>query len=135
MRRMAGSVYLPPNLPLRLPLRGLPRLLRAGLLAVVLAAGAAVAAASRLQIVPDGDPDLALGVAAYEARDTSAALDHFRKAAARNQRTAQFNLAVLLLFGDGVPADPPTGLQWLRRSADNGMPRAQVCIGTAVRPR
>ena len=82
MRRMAGSVYLPPNLPLRLPLRGLPRLLRAGLLAVVLAAGAAVAAASRLQIVPDGDPDLALGVAAYEARDTSAALDHFRKAAA-----------------------------------------------------
>jgi hypothetical protein len=82
-------------------------------------------AADRLQLVPDDDRDLTLGLTAYQARDARKAAEYFRKAAERNQRTAQFNLAVLLLSGDGVPADPPQGLRWLRKAADNGMARAQ----------
>jgi TPR repeat protein len=90
---------------------------------------AVVASAQRLQIVPDDDLDLANGFAAYQARDAKRALEHFRKAAERNQRVAQFNLAVMLLTGDGVPADPAAGLGWLRRAADNGMARAQHALG------
>lgn len=64
----------------------------------------AAQASDRLQIAPDDDFDLAQGFAAYQQRDARKAAEFFRKAAAaRNQRTAQFNLAVMLLAGDGVP--------------------------------
>src|SRR5512134_1144378 len=95
-------------------------------LPVLLAALVAVAgsAGAQLRPVPDDDPDLASGWAAYQVRDLTAALAYFRTAAERDQRVAQFNLAVMLISGEGVAADPELGLVWLRRAAGNGMARA-----------
>jgi hypothetical protein len=52
----------------------------------------------------------------------------FRRAAERNQRVAQFNLAVMLIAATASAADPRQGLAWLRRAADNGMARAQFSL-------
>jgi uncharacterized protein len=50
------------------------------------------------------------------------------RAAGRNERVAQFNLAVMLLAGEGGPADPVEGVSWLRKSADLGFARAQYAL-------
>ncbi|MCX8114594.1 MAG: sel1 repeat family protein, partial [Burkholderiaceae bacterium] len=97
------------------------------LLALLLAAGVAIAA-NGLQPAAD-DVDLANGWAAYQAMDYAKALALYRKAAERGQRVAQFNLAVMLITGEGAPADPKQGIAWLRKSADNGMARAQYSLG------
>jgi TPR repeat protein len=93
---------------------------------LLLAFGAA--AANRLQIVPDADADVTAGWAAYRAMDFSQALVHYRRAAERNQRVAQFNLAVMLLGGEGTAADPVSGVAWLRKSADLGFAQAQFAL-------
>ncbi len=96
-----------------------------------LLAGAALCAAhaARLQIVPGDDVELSQGFAAYESGDLVRAQRLFRSAAERNQRVAQFNLAVMLLNGEGGPSDPVTGVQWLKKSAGNGFARAQHALG------
>jgi uncharacterized protein len=78
---------------------------------------------------PSNDADVAAGWAAYRSADHAGALSHYRKAAARNERVAQFNLAVMLLAGEGEPADPVAGVVWLRRSAELGFARAQHALG------
>jgi TPR repeat protein len=103
-------------------MRGL-RAARAIVLAALVSLGGG--AMAQLRIVPDDDPDLARGWAAYQARDLPAAFAYFRKAAEGEQRVAQFNLAVMLMGGEGVVADPQQGVTWLRRAADNGLARAQ----------
>ena len=96
------------------------------LLALVLACGEV--SAVRLQVVPDEDLDVAAGWSAYRANDPARALTHYRKAAERNNRVAQFNLAVMLLAGEGGPADAVTGVDWLRKSAERGFSRAQFAL-------
>ena len=59
------------------------------------------AQAARLQVVPDDDVELAQGYAAHQAGDLARARALFRTGAERNQRVAQFNLAVMLLDGEG----------------------------------
>jgi TPR repeat protein len=87
------------------------------------------ARAAKLQIVPDSDADLARGYAAYQAGDLVKAQQLFRTGAERHQRVAQFNLAVMLLAGEGGPPDPAAGVQWLKKSATNGFARAQYALG------
>jgi TPR repeat protein len=67
---------------------------------------ASAKASDRLHLTPEDDVDLAAGVSAYEARDVTRAAAAFRRAAERNQRTAQFNLAVMYFAGDGVAGRP-----------------------------
>jgi uncharacterized protein len=101
------------------------RWLTAGLLAAALFP----AHAARLQVVPGDDVELGRGFAAYEAGDLTQAQRLFRSAAERNQRVAQFNLAVMLMNGEGGPADPVAGVQWLKKSAGSGFARAQFALG------
>lgn len=89
----------------------------------------APAQAARLQVVPDDDVELAQGYAAHQAGDLARARALFRTGAERNQRVAQFNLAVMLLDGEGGPPDPKAGLQWLQKSAAGGFARAQYALG------
>jgi uncharacterized protein len=84
---------------------------------------------ARLQVVPDDDVELAQGYAAHQSGDLARALALFRKGAERNQRVAQFNLAVMLLDGEGGQPDPKSGLQWLQKSAGGGFARAQYALG------
>ncbi|HQR78080.1 MAG TPA: sel1 repeat family protein, partial [Burkholderiaceae bacterium] len=73
------------------------------LTACLIAAALFPAYAARLQVVPGDDVELGQGFAAYEAGDLARALQLFRSAAERNQRVAQFNLAVMLMNGEGGP--------------------------------
>jgi uncharacterized protein len=102
------------------------QLLLAALLGLVLAAAVQ---AARLQVVPDNDAELAQGYAAYQAGDLARARQIFLRGAERRQRVAQFNLAVMLLGGQGGPSDPASGVRWLRVSADGGFARAQYALG------
>ena len=95
---------------------------------LALALACSSAAAGQLQIVPDEDSDVAAGWSAYRANDPARALAHYRKAAERNNRVAQFNLAVMLLGGEGAVADPVAGVGWLRKSAERGFSRAQFAL-------
>ena len=74
---------------------------------------------------PAVDPDAARGWAAYTAADYGTALAHYRKAAAREQPLAQYNLAVMLVQGLGTEARPQEGIGWLRKAAEHGLPQAQ----------
>jgi TPR repeat protein len=85
--------------------------------------------AARLQVVPDDDVELAQGYAAHQSGDLARALALFRKGAERNQRVAQFNLAVMLLDVEGGQPDPTAGLHWLQKSASGGFARAQYALG------
>jgi len=71
------------------------------------------------------DPATDLGWQLHASGQHAAALTRFRQAAARGDPLAQFNLAVMLLAGEGGPAGPSEGLIWLRRAAERGLPRAQ----------
>ena len=70
---------------------------------------ASAAGAIRQQIVPDEDVDVTAGWTAYRANDPARALAHYRRAADRNNRVAQFNLAMMLIAGEGTTADPGRG--------------------------
>ncbi|MDH5208205.1 MAG: sel1 repeat family protein, partial [Burkholderiaceae bacterium] len=80
--------------------------MRRPLLALLICAVVAAAHAGPVQVVPSADPDVAAGWAAYAAADHARAIEYYRKAAARNERVAQFNLAVMLFAGEGGPVDP-----------------------------
>ena len=95
---------------------------------LALALACSSAAAGQLQVVPDEDGDVAAGWSAYRANDQVRALAHYRKAAERNNRVAQFNLAVMLFGGEGAVADPAAGVGWLRKSAERGFSRAQFAL-------
>jgi len=62
-------------------------------------------------------------------KDLAMAVAWFRRAAEQGERIAQYNLAVMLLKGDGVAADPEEALQWYRKAAEQGVPEAQIALG------
>ena len=100
------------------------------LMACLLAAVALCSAhAARMQVIPSDDVELGQGFAAYEAGDLARAQRFFRSAAERHQHVAQFNLAVMLLNGEGGPSDPEAAVQWLKKSAGGGFARAQYALG------
>ncbi|MDQ3444699.1 MAG: sel1 repeat family protein, partial [Pseudomonadota bacterium] len=103
--------------------------MRIAFLLVALLLACSGAGASRQQVAPDNDVDVTAGWNAYRASDQARAVAHYRKAADRNNRVAQFNLAVMLLAGEGTTADPWSGVGWLRRSAELGFAQAQFALG------
>ena len=44
----------------------------------------------------------------------------YSRAAERGHADAQFNYGVMLIFGEGGPAEPDNGLKWVRRAAAQG---------------
>ncbi|HWX11848.1 MAG TPA: tetratricopeptide repeat protein [Trinickia sp.] len=70
-----------------------------------------------------------VAVADYNAGNFGIALKEFRDAAEHGNRLAQFNYAMMLLNGEGAPADVDEGRRWLRKAADANMSHAQYVYG------
>ena len=67
--------------------------------------------------------------AAYARADYANALRIFRALAQEGDSIAQFNLAVMLDFGQGVAADPVQAVNWYRKAAAQGHGAAQFNLG------
>jgi uncharacterized protein len=68
-------------------------------------------------------------VADYNAGNLVSARSEFNRAAQKGSRLAEFNYAMMLLNGEGGPADVPEGKKWLRKAADANMAHAQYVYG------
>ncbi len=73
----------------------------------------------------------ALGMLAEQADadQLAAAAAHYREAAERGHRSAQFRYGVALMNGRGVERDTLTGETWLRRAGLAGDPQAAAMVG------
>jgi TPR repeat protein len=69
------------------------------------------------------------GWLAYQRGDFAAARAAYEHDAQLGDRLAQFNLATMLLRGEGGAVDPGKGVDWLRKAAEAGMPQAQYSLG------
>src|SRR5262249_52933566 len=58
------------------------------------------------------DAETQTAVADYNAGNLTSALAEFRKAAQRGNRLAEFNYAMMLLNGEGGPANVDEGKKW-----------------------
>ena len=66
------------------------------------------------------------GLKAYSAGDYATALIEFR---ADNSAQAKYHLSLMYDKGDGVTQDRAKSLEWLRRSAEQGLDVAQANLG------
>jgi TPR repeat protein len=62
-------------------------------------------------------------------KDLAMAVAWFRRAAEQGERIAQYNLAVMLVKGEGIEADPEEALKWYLQAAQQGVPEAQIAVG------
>jgi TPR repeat protein len=69
------------------------------------------------------------GWVAYQRGDFAAARAAYEHDARLGDRLAQFNLATMLLRGEGGAADAAAGVEWLRKAAQAGMAQAQYNLG------
>lgn len=112
-----------------------PRVLRGAVIGSLAAAALGAAAGGALAQAPgapsrlDPQRETEAAVADYNAGNLRAALVQFHDAAARGNRLAAFDYAMMLINGEGVTANVPEGLRWLRRAADAGMTQAQYVYG------
>ena len=64
-------------------------------------------------------------------KNEGAALEWWRKAAAKGQPEAALHLSTAYLYGvGGVDKNQTEGMGWMRKGAENGSPRAQWTLGT-----
>jgi len=101
-----------------------PGILGAVSVALLLTYGAANA-----QTVKGSDMATQNAVADYNAGNFGAARSEFLRAAKKGSRLAEFNYAMMLVNGEGGPADVPEGKKWLRKAADANMTQAQFVYG------
>ena len=111
---------------------------RSAVARTAIAFGAALLAAASSGVVwaeqpgvsaADADPQTESAVADYNAGNLPAALTEFRAAAARGNRLAEFDYAMMLLNGEGGATDVGEGRRWLRKAADANMAHAQYVYG------
>ena len=74
-------------------------------------------------------PSTDAGWQAYRGGDYAAARMIYEQAAAKGDRLAEFNLAIMLLRGEGGSANVEQGVTWLRKAAEAGFPEAQYSLG------
>lgn len=86
--------------------------------------GAASATPASSADTPQGQAD-----AAYARGDHATALRLFRTLAQAGDPIAQFNMGVMLDFGQGTAPDAAQAAQWYRRAAVQGHPAAQFNLG------
>lgn len=55
------------------------------------------------------------------AEENEEALEWYRKAAAQGDAQGQLGLGQMIAIGEGTQRDPPAGLVWIRRAADQGL--------------
>ncbi len=75
------------------------------------------------------DRDVAAANAYYESGQLGQARTSYRRAARRGEPIAEFNLASMLMNGEGGGTNAHEALYWLRLSADAGVPPAQYALG------
>lgn len=80
--------------------------------------------AASAQVSPFEEAD-----AAYARSDYANALRIFRTLAQEGDAIAQFNLGVMLDFGQGSAPDPPQAVSWYRKAAAQGHGAAQFNLG------
>ena len=98
---------------------------RCGAAVAVIFAAVCATAAIAAQVVETTDA----AWKAYQRGDYASALASYEAAAAKGDRLAQFNVAMMLLRGEGRPADAAVGIAWLNRAASAGMAQAQYQMG------
>jgi TPR repeat protein len=74
-------------------------------------------------------PGTDAGWRAYRGGDYAAARAIYEQGATKGDRLAQFNLAMMLLRGEGGRADIDGGVVWLRKAAEAGLPQGQYNLG------
>ena len=79
-------------------------------------------------LLPDLDMDLMQGGPAWLVGDHVTARRHFRAAAQRGHPLGQYNLAMMLLNGEGGPCDVAHAVSLLRKSADAGISLARDAL-------
>lgn len=77
----------------------------------------------------DARADFDAGLAAYRAGDHVRALREFRAVGDAGNPAAQNNVGLMLLRGEGAPADAAAAARWFRRAADAGHAGAMVNLG------
>ncbi len=70
------------------------------------------------------------GLEAYKRGDHAAALKSWRSLAIQGNASAQYDLGLVYLSGQGVPRDPVKAAYWFRKSAAQKLPRAMSMLGT-----
>ena len=73
--------------------------------------------------------DFDKGLAAYKAGDFATALAEFKPLAEQGDAIAQYNLALVYQFGEGVIEDDKEAAKWYRLAAEQGYAAAQSRLG------
>src|SRR5207302_23135 len=66
-------------------------------------------------------------------RNLAQAVKCYRRSAVQGDRYAQYNLAVMLLKGQGAPQDPEGAFRWCGAAAEQGLAEAQLQLGDLYR--
>jgi uncharacterized protein len=103
--------------------------MKPGLLGAVSVALMVACSQPGAQTVKGSDMATQSAVADYNAGNFGAARSEFLRAAERGSRLAEFNYAMMLVNGEGGPADVEEGKKWLRKAADANMTQAQYVYG------
>jgi TPR repeat protein len=103
--------------------------MKPGILGAISVALMLACSASNAQTVKGSDLATQSAVADYNAGNLGAARSEFRRAAQSGSRLAEFNYAMMLVNGEGGPADVDEGKKWLRKAADANMTQAQYVYG------
>ncbi|SAL16944.1 Sel1 repeat-containing protein [Caballeronia sordidicola] len=103
--------------------------MKPGLLGAVCVALMLTYSAANAQTVKGSDMATQNAVADYNAGNFGAARSEFLRAAKKGSRLAEFNYAMMLVNGEGGPADVAEGKKWLRKAADANMTQAQFVYG------
>ena len=81
-------------------------------------------------VAPAWGQDFENGLEAYEQHDYATALREWRPLAEQGHAAAQVKLALMYIFGWGVPQDFAGAVKWYRKAADQGWAGAQALLGT-----
>ena len=82
-----------------------------------------------LLIFPLAAADFNTGVEAYQKGDFAGAANEWRPLADQGNATAQFNLGLLYLDGQGVPQDFVKAADWFDHAAEQDYTKAQLNLG------
>jgi len=103
--------------------------MKPGILGAVSVALVVACSAVSAQTVKGSDMATQNAVADYNAGNLGGARSEFLRAAKNGSRLAEFNYAMMLVNGEGGPAEVEEGKKWLRKAADADMTQAQYVYG------
>jgi TPR repeat protein len=103
--------------------------MKAAWIGALVVAVSAASGGAQAQTVKGSDMLTQSAVADYNAGNFGAARSEFLRAAKKGSRLAEFNYAMMLVNGEGGPAEVDEGKMWLRKAADANMSQAQYVYG------